>query len=92
MIRETSRHAYRDINENGTLRSQKDIIFSAINTIPEQDKTLGITLTELSRQTGFEINAVSGRVNDLKKDGSIEECIKRKCRITGRLVTPVTFA
>ena len=92
MIRQTSRHAYRDINENGTLRSQKDIIFSAINTIPEQDKTLGITLKELSRQTGFEINAVAGRVNELKKEEFIKECNKRKCRITGRLVTPVTIS
>ena len=92
MARTTSRLAYREINENGTLRSQKDIIFSAINMIPEQDKTYGITLKELARQTGFEINAVAGRVNELKKEEFIKECSKRKCRITGRLVTPVTIS
>ena len=90
--RTTSRLAYKEINENGTLRSQKDIIFSAINAIPEVNKTLGITLKELSRQTGFEINAVAGRVNELKKGSYIEECSKRRCRITGRLVTPVTVS
>ena len=92
MTRATSRLAYREINENGTLRSQKDIIFSAINAIPEVNKTLGITLKELARQTGFEINAVAGRVNELKKEEFIKECVKRKCRITGRLVTPVTIS
>ena len=92
MTRTTSRIAYKEINENGTLRSQKDIIFSAINAIPEVSKELGITLKELARQTGFEINAVAGRVNELKKEEFIKECNKRKCRITGRLVTPVTIS
>ena len=92
MIRRTSRMAYRDINIDGTLRSQKDIIFSAINMIPGNDKDFGITLKELASQTGFEINAVAGRVNELKNDEFIKECTKRKCRITGRLVTPVTIS
>ena len=92
MIRTTSKMAYKEISENGTLRSQKDIIFSAINMIPGNDKDFGITLKELARQTGFEINAVAGRVNELKKEEFIKECKKRKCRITGRLVTPVTIS
>ena len=90
MNRITSRIAYREINENGTLMSQKDIIFSAINMIT--DKDFGISLKELSRQTGLEINAVAGRVNELKKEEFIKECNKRKCRITGRLITPVTIS
>jgi|TARA_Y100000034_G_scaffold131555_1_gene192535 DNA-binding MarR family transcriptional regulator len=92
MIRNTSRHAYRRINADGTLRSQKDLIFSAINMIPSHDRNYGITLKELARQTGFEINAVAGRVNELKKEEFVEECAKRKCRITGRIVTPVTVS
>ena len=92
MTRITSRKAYKEINEDGTVRSQKDMILFTINMIPESDKDFGLTLKEIARQTRIEINAVSGRVNDLKKDGSVEECTKRKCRITGRLVTPVTFA
>jgi len=84
--------AYRDINEDGTLRSQKDIIFSVINNMTEQDKDFGMSLKELARQTGFEINAVAGRVNELKKEEFIKECNKRKCRITGRLITPVTIS
>jgi DNA-binding transcriptional regulator YhcF (GntR family) len=92
MARTTSRMAYRDINEDGTLRSQKDIIFSVINNMTEQDKDFGMSLKELARQTGFEINAVAGRVNELKKEEFIKECNKRKCRITGRLITPVTIS
>ena len=92
MIRNTSRHAYRRINADGTLRSQKDLIFSAVNMIPTDDRGFGITLKELARQTGIEINAVAGRVNELKKEEFVKECAKRKCRITGRLVTPVTIS
>ena len=92
MTRTTSRMAYREINEDGTLRSQKDIIFSAINMIPEHGRDFGISLKEIARQTGFEINAVAGRVNELKKEEFIKECSKRQCRITGRLITPVTVS
>jgi DNA-binding MarR family transcriptional regulator len=92
MIRTTSRKAYKEINKDGTTRSQKDMILFAISMIPDSDKDFGLTLKEIVRQTSIEINAVSGRVNELKKEELIEECNKRKCRITGRLVTPVTFS
>ena len=92
MARTTSKIAYKEINEDGTRVSQSDYIHSIINSIPHSDKDFGITLKEIARQSGFEINAVSGRVNELKKNGSIKECTKRRCRITGRLVTPVTFS
>ena len=91
MTRTTSRIAYREINEDGTVISQSDYIKSIVYSIPHQDKDFGITLRELTRTTGFDINAVSGRVNELKKNGHVEECSKRKCQITGRLVTPVTY-
>ena len=87
MSRVTSRKAYKELNEEGKARSQKDTILFVISMIPDSDKDFGMSLKEIVRQTGYEINAVSGRVNDLKKDGSIEECTKRKCRITGRPVS-----
>ena len=92
MSRVTSRKAYKELNEEGKVRSQKDTILFVVSMIPNSEKDFGMSLKEIVKQTGYEINAVSGRVNDLKKVGSIEECTKRKCRITGRLVTPVTFA
>ena len=91
MTRTTSRLTYKEINEDGTVVSQSDYIKSFVYAIPHHDKDFGITLKEIARQSGLEINAVSGRVNELKKNGYVEECQKRRCRITGRLVTPVTY-
>ena len=92
MTRTTSRLAYKEIQEDGTVVSQGDYIYSLLNDIAVKDQKFGLTLKEIARATGFEINAVSGRVNELKKKGKIKECPKRRCRITGRLVTPVTFS
>ena len=91
MTRTTSRLAYKQIKGDGTTVSQSEYIQAFIDSIPHHDKDFGITLKEIARQSGLEINAVSGRVNELKKNGYVRECSKRKCRITGRLVTPVTY-
>ena len=92
MTRITSRIAYKEINEDGTKVSQSDYIYSIVASIPGEYKELGYTLKEISRRTKLEINSVAGRVNELKTNGSLKESDKRKCRITGRLVTPVTLA
>ena len=91
MSRTTSRMAYKKINEDGTAKSQTKIILDLVNALSNVDKSFGLSLREIARQTGLEINAVSGRVNELKKDDLVKECTKRRCRITGRLITPVTF-
>ena len=51
-----------------------------------------LTLQEIARVTGFGINSVSGRVNGLKKKKILQECQKRKCHLTKRMVTPVFIA
>ena len=82
----TSRIAYKDINESGLSKNQKDTIYDIVNG----DNTgKGMSLKEISAFSGIEINAVSGRVNDLKKDNRLETTTKRKCRITNRLINPV---
>ena len=91
MNRLTSRVAYKEINEDGTAKSQTKIILDLVNALSNVDKSFGLSLREIARQTGLEINAVSGRVNELKKDDLVKECTKRRCQITGRLITPVTF-
>ena len=68
MSRTTSRLAYKEINEDGTVVSQSDYIQSFVDAIGHENKDFGITLRELTRFTGFDINAVSGRVNELKKN------------------------
>ena len=90
MSRTTSRMAYKTINEDGTATSQRQIILDMINNISNVNKSFGFSLKEISRQTGFEINAVSGRVNELKKQKKLHEMPRRKCTITKRLITPVS--
>ena len=90
MSRTTSRMAYKEINENGTAISQRQIILDMVNNISNVDKIFGLSLKEISRRTGFEINAVSGRVNELKKSNKVYEVNKRKCTMSGRTVTPVS--
>jgi predicted transcriptional regulator len=83
-ISTTSIEAYNDINSDGTSATQKNIILDTLDTIAKP-----LSAREVSNITGIEINAVSGRINDLKKDGLLVEAEKRKCSISHRLVTPV---
>jgi hypothetical protein len=82
----TSRIAYKDINESGVSKNQKDTIYDIVNN---NNTGKGMSLKEISALSGIEINAVSGRVNDLKKDNRLETTAKRKCSITNRLINPV---
>jgi len=84
-ISTTSIEAYNDINSDGRSATQKNIILDTLDTIAKP-----LSAREVSNITGIEINAVSGRINDLKKDGLLVEAEKRKCSISHRLVTPVT--
>lgn len=87
----TSKLAYKQINEEGVSGNQKNVIMEAIKNYcnMEHYDGKGISLQEIKTITGIEINAVSGRVNDLKKDGLLETIEKRKCSITNRLVSPI---
>jgi len=82
----TSRIAYKDINESGVSKNQKDTIYDIVSS---NDNGKGMSLKEISAFSGIEINAVSGRVNDLKKDNRLETTAKRKCSITNSLISPV---
>ena len=48
-----------------------------------------MSLQEICDRTNFQINAVSGRVNDLKKANQVVEAPNRKCTITRKTITPV---
>tara|TARA_R100000900_G_scaffold104386_3_gene80971 strand:+ start:69 stop:383 length:315 start_codon:yes stop_codon:yes gene_type:complete len=85
-ITQTSKLAYKEINEEGTSSSQKERILSIV----DRDNTgEGMSLREISSFTGIEINAVSGRVNDLKNEHKLKTIKKRKCRFSKRLISPV---
>jgi hypothetical protein len=85
-VRSTSLEAYDDICEDGTLGKQQRTILEVMK--PDWD----YSLKEISQLTGIEINAVSGRVNGLKRKGWLVENEKRPCSITGRSITPVMRA
>jgi len=82
-VADTSAIAYRELVESGRHGTQVRQILDLL------DGSDPMTLREIQKKTGMDINAVSGRVNDLKKQGLLFEWHKRKCSVTGRLVTPV---
>lgn len=84
MVSITSRKTYKEIAAEGLVGRQALEILEAII-----DMGQAMSLREIERTTGIPINAVSGRVNDLKVAGYLCEVDKRKCRISGRLITPV---
>lgn len=81
-VRETSRAAYKDMRDTGRLGKQQTVLGKVQ---PGRD----YSLRELAALTDLEINAVSGRVNDLKKLNLLIEGEKRACTVTGRTITPV---
>tara|TARA_Y100000310_G_scaffold335432_1_gene417490 strand:- start:283 stop:579 length:297 start_codon:yes stop_codon:yes gene_type:complete len=84
MNRTTSRLAYNELKHTGGHKNQKDTIVEILKQYPN-----GLSLREICEKTGYEINAVSGRVNDLKKTFILVEIEKRKCSITNRLINAV---
>jgi len=81
-VQTTSKIAYSEISSEGIRSKQSDKVLGAVSQ-------KGSSLKEISRDTGIEINAVSGRVNELRKRGYLTNAPRRKCSITGRLITPV---
>ena len=84
MVRTTSIIAYNDLKLSGKQPTQKQII---LNALRKNKKPM--SLQEICDRTNFQINAVSGRVNDLKKSNQVVEAPTRKCTITRKTITPV---
>ena len=85
MVRTTSIIAYNELKGFGKQPKQKDIILNVL-----RNSIKPMSLQEICNKTGFAINAVSGRVNDLKKANQVVETEKRKCTVTCKTITPVT--
>lgn len=82
-VQSTSRLAYNELRDSGVLGDQQQQVYGVFR--PGQD----LSLQEVSRASGVTINAVCGRVNELKKMGLLEKATKRPCLITGRLIQPI---
>ena len=83
-VRITSRESYDKIKEDGTKYTQEQKILACVVGSPDP-----MSLREIAHITGFDINAVSGRVNGLKKKRLLFEADKRPCSITKRRIVPV---
>lgn len=82
-VQDTSIGAYRSMQSTGDFSRQELIVLASIK--PGRD----YSLQEISKLTKLPINAVSGRVNSLKRKGAIELGPKRPCSVTGSLIAPV---
>ena len=73
--------------DSGALGAQQTTVMLAVHALPQRNWSL----RELAKATGLEINAVSGRVNELKsmQPPYLEECPPRSCSVSGRTITPV---
>jgi DNA-binding Lrp family transcriptional regulator len=87
-VASTSKEAYIELNESGVGDTQREKILYTVNSYFRIHKE-GLTNREIADMTNYEINAVSGRVNDLKKDGMLEVDVKRKRAVTGKKVNTV---
>ena len=85
-IQGTSLLAYDEIKEQGTIGDQERRIIHALAVGKDY------SLQEISKITGISINAVSGRCNGLKKKRWLVERDKRRCKVTGRTIRPLSLA
>ena len=83
-VRETSLEAHREIKNTGKLGSQAKQIYQLL-----LEAGRDMSLQEICGATGLQINAVSGRINEMKRHGLVDDANKRKCRVTGRTIIPL---
>lgn len=84
-VRRSSLDAYDQLRASGALTGQQHTIMVALHLASGKDWTL----QEICRLTGLAINATSGRCNELKAKGYLEECERRPCSVTKRRVVPL---
>ncbi len=82
-VASTSIATYHSIKRDGTVSVRQAQILAAVK--PGRD----YTLQELVKLTGLPVNVVSGRCNEMRKDGALAPSDKRNCSVTGNRVTTV---
>ena len=82
---DTRNESFFEVRDSGKLGRQQHQIMVLIHHHPDRDWSL----QEIAKATGMGINAIAGRVNELKRSGWLEEYPKRRCSLTGRTITPV---
>jgi hypothetical protein len=82
-VAETSKIAYQDHKAQGKVGRQAQALYEFM------DENVPYSRKELSKATGMELASVCARVNEMIDVGMLREVEKRKCLITGRLISPV---
>ena len=88
-VTETSKKAYKEITDEGIRKTQLDSILEVIDKNQSRYSDCAMSLREIKQNCKYDINAISGRVNELKKLHKVYRVTKRKCTITNRLISPV---
>lgn len=95
-VAETSKCAYKEISDSGELNRQCLIIWKLLEGYPEQSFTAREIQRKLfNKGIDLDINAISGRLNDMWNTyyrGTLTRIIKRglprKCTVKNRLAIP----
>ena len=82
LVTTTSREAYRDIHKTFKAKTHQMVIMDIFNG----DTSRYLSAKEISRETGIEINSVTGRVNELMELGKLDSFGTKTCSVTRRRV------
>ncbi len=86
-MRDTSNLAYKHITESGDADSQRGRIYRFLLSVSEAGTDA--TRREISRALRIDLCAVCGRINELIKEGSVEELARRECSVSGYMAHPL---
>lgn len=81
-------HAYRALQYSGKLADQQQRVLAVFYSLPSGKWTR----KEIEQQTGIDINAVCGRVNELIKLALLVEDGKKTCFVTTNNVNALRLA
>ncbi len=79
-VAQTSIQAYHAPDVRRTRVRQEDRVLAVLEANGRP-----LTIREIATQMGIADSTISGRLNELKDAGLVENYLKRKCAITGRL-------
>lgn len=85
-VKSTSKTALKELEESGKAGIQRAAILKFLITHPRKQ---GWTRRELHRETGIEISAISGRVNELLRLQLVTANDHKVCTVTAKYVEAV---
>jgi len=87
MKRDTSILAHKELKSSGRISNQIGRIVNFIKTGGREN----YSLQEIAKHTRDIVGSISMRCAELKKLKVLEECVQRKCSISGRTINALRF-